>query len=114
MNMIPLALEGAWKVLAAGLVLGAGLPILYAFAVRGLAMAQGAGAIIGEQTAKPFGKVICLGAVAGDPAWQCRTASAFIVATGDRQGRHLRPHHPLVRRQAEEVALSRPLIPGAA
>ena len=58
MNMIPLALEGAWKVLAAGLVLGAGLPIIYAFAVRGLAMAQGAGAIIGEKTAKPFGKVI--------------------------------------------------------
>ena len=51
MNMIPLALDGAWKVLVAGLLLGAGLPVLYAFAVRGLAMARGAGAIIGEQTA---------------------------------------------------------------
>ena len=50
MDMIPLALEGAWKVLAAGLVLGAGLPVLYAFAVKGMAMAQGAGAIIGQQT----------------------------------------------------------------
>ena len=47
MNMVPLALEGAWKVLAAGLVLGAGLPILYAFAVRGLAMAAGGTAIVG-------------------------------------------------------------------
>ena len=44
MNMVPLALDGAWRVLAAGLVLGAGLPVLYAFAVRGLAMAKGAGA----------------------------------------------------------------------
>ena len=58
MNMIPLALDGAWKVLAAGLVLGAGLPIIFALAVRGMAMAQGAGAIIGQQTAKPAGKVI--------------------------------------------------------
>lgn len=58
MEMVSLALQGAWKVLAAGLVLGAGLPILYAFAIRGLAMAQGAGAIVGEKTAKPIGKVI--------------------------------------------------------
>ena len=81
MNMIPLALDGAWKVLVAGLLLGAGLPVLYAFAVRGLAMARGAGAIIGEQTAKQFGKVI---------AWvlllvillAVSYGISFIVATG--------------------------------
>ena len=81
MNMIPLALEGAWKVLLAGLVLGAGLPVLYALSVRGMAMAKGAGAIIGEQTAKPVGKVI---------AWALLIVIllavaygiSFIVATG--------------------------------
>lgn len=81
MNMVPLALEGAWKVLAAGLVLGAGLPVLYALSVRGMAMAHGAGAVIGEQTAKPYGKVI---------AWALLLVIllavsyglSFIVATG--------------------------------
>ena len=81
MNMVPLALDGAWRVLAAGLVLGAGLPVLYAFAVRGLAMAKGGGAIIGEQTAKPYGKVL---------AWigllvillAVAYGISFIVATG--------------------------------
>ncbi len=81
MDMIPLALDGAWKVLAAGLVLGAGLPIIYALSVRGMAMAHGAGAIIGQQTAKPFGKVF---------AWALLLiillavsyGISFIVATG--------------------------------
>lgn len=81
MNMVPLALEGAWKVLAAGLVLGAGLPIIYAFAVRGMAMAQGAGAIIGEQTKKPMGKLLaglCLLVILLAVSY----GISFIVATG--------------------------------
>ena len=41
MDMITLALDGAWKVLAAGLVLGAGLPALFALSVRGMALANG-------------------------------------------------------------------------
>ena len=81
MNMIPLALEGAWKVLAAGLVLGAGLPVIYALAVRGLAVAQGAGAVLGEVKAKPYGKLVW---------WACLLlillavsyGISFIVATG--------------------------------
>jgi len=81
MNMVPLALEGAWKVLAAGLVLGAGLPLIYAFVVRSLAMAQGAGAILGQQTAKPWAKFL---------AWALLLVIllavsygiSFIVATG--------------------------------
>ncbi len=81
MNMIPLALDGAWKVLAAGLVLGAGLPVIYAFVVRGLAMAKGNGAVVGVQQAKPFGKIL---------AWvlllvillAVAYGISFIVATG--------------------------------
>ncbi len=34
MNEIKLALEGGWNVLTAGLLFGAGLPILFALAVR--------------------------------------------------------------------------------
>jgi hypothetical protein len=35
------ALEAAWKVLAVGLVLGAGLPMVFAFGVRSLAWSTG-------------------------------------------------------------------------
>ena len=38
MNQIELALKGGWDVLAAGLLFGAGLPILFALAVRALAL----------------------------------------------------------------------------
>jgi hypothetical protein len=58
MNMVNLALQGAWKVLLAGLVLGAGLPALYAFAVRGLAIASGKGALEGGQAPRAWGKVL--------------------------------------------------------
>ncbi|HOF64471.1 MAG TPA: hypothetical protein PLL54_09220 [Dermatophilaceae bacterium] len=81
MDMIPLALEGAWKVLAAGLVLGAGLPLLYAFAVKGMAMANGAGAILGETTKKPAGKVlmwVCLLVILLAASY----GISFIIATG--------------------------------
>lgn len=37
MHTVTLALEGAWKVLVAGLLLGAGLPTIFAFGVRALA-----------------------------------------------------------------------------
>ncbi len=35
------ALDDAWRVLAAGLLLGAGLPILFALGVKSLAWANG-------------------------------------------------------------------------
>lgn len=38
MNQIELALRGGWNVLTAGLMFGAGLPILFALAVRALAL----------------------------------------------------------------------------
>jgi hypothetical protein len=41
MHNLGFALEGAWKVLLAGLILGAGLPTLFALGIR--AMAYGAG-----------------------------------------------------------------------
>jgi hypothetical protein len=41
MHNLGFALEGAWKVLLAGLVLGAGLPALFALGVRSLAYGAG-------------------------------------------------------------------------
>jgi hypothetical protein len=41
MNNLGFALEGAWKVLLAGLILGAGLPLLFAFGIRSLAYGAG-------------------------------------------------------------------------
>jgi hypothetical protein len=37
MNNLGFALDGAWRVLLAGLVLGAGLPLLFALGIRSLA-----------------------------------------------------------------------------
>jgi hypothetical protein len=41
MHNLGFALEGAWQVLAAGLVLGAGLPLLFALGIRSLAWGGG-------------------------------------------------------------------------
>jgi hypothetical protein len=41
MHNVTLALQGAWKVLAASLILGAGLPIIFALGIRSLAWGSG-------------------------------------------------------------------------
>ena len=41
MHNVGFALQGAWKVLAAGLILGAGLPLLFALGIRSLAYGAG-------------------------------------------------------------------------
>lgn len=46
MDQLLAALDGAWRVLIAGLVLGAGLPALFAFGVRALAWGTGGDAEI--------------------------------------------------------------------
>ncbi|GAA2523407.1 hypothetical protein [Winogradskya humida] len=82
MHNLGFALEGAWKVLAAGLILGAGLPALFALGIRTLAWGDGGSA---EATAgaapHALGKVlgwvlfaiVLLGVVLG---------ITFIVASG--------------------------------
>ncbi|WP_250002694.1 hypothetical protein [Actinoplanes sp. M2I2] len=54
MSNLGFALEGAWKVLLAGLILGAGLPVLFALGIRSLA----AGAGGGTAAPRPTGKVV--------------------------------------------------------
>jgi hypothetical protein len=78
MHNLGLALDGAWKVLLASLILGAGLPALFAVGVR--SMADGTGGAPGSQphrigtiAAYVCFAVVLLGALLG---------IAYIVASG--------------------------------
>ena len=59
MNNLIIAMDGAWKVLVAGLLLGAGIPTLFALAVNGLATAEGGEAAAGAAP-RPVSKLVAL------------------------------------------------------
>ena len=75
MHNVGFALDGAWRVLLAGLLLGAGLPVLFALGIRSLAWSAGGG------PARPLGRaagyglfaIVVLGVLLG---------ITFIVASG--------------------------------
>ena len=86
MHNVTLALSGAWRVLLASLILGAGLPALFALGVRSLAYGSGGEAEVHESgvtapTPRPVGTVVAwilfavvlLGVILG---------ITFIVASG--------------------------------
>lgn len=56
MNNLWLALEGAWHVLLAGLLLGAGLPAIFSLGIR--ALSYGAHQNVDDHTPHPFAKVV--------------------------------------------------------
>lgn len=58
MNNLALAADGAWKVLVASLVLGAGLPLVFALGVRARASAAGARADGEHAERRPVGNVL--------------------------------------------------------
>ena len=63
MHNLGFALEGGWQVLAVGLILGAGLPTLFALGIRSLAYGAGGDAEVHESgvsgpTAHPIGTVV--------------------------------------------------------
>ena len=58
MNNVALAADGAWKVLVASLVLGAGLPIIFALGVRARAYAAGGGTDGHHTERHPVGNVL--------------------------------------------------------
>ena len=70
MHNFGFALEGAWQVLAAGLLLGAGLPVLFAVGIRVMATAPYP---VGRVVGYACFAVVVLGALLG---------IAFIVASG--------------------------------
>ena len=86
MHNLGFALDGAWRVLAAGLALGAGLPLLFALGIRSLAYGAGGDAEVHESgvsgpTPRPIGTalgyalfaIVAIGVLLG---------ITFIVASG--------------------------------
>ncbi len=64
MNNIGYAFDGAWRVLAAGLVLGAGLPLVFALGIRTMALGAGGDAELPDHGAArpphPIGRLLAL------------------------------------------------------
>jgi hypothetical protein len=86
MHNLGFALEGAWKVLLAGLLLGAGLPMLFALGVRSLGYGAGQDAEVHESgvtgaTTRPVGTVLGY-ALFGIVVLAILLGIAFIVAGG--------------------------------
>lgn len=66
LEQLSFALQGAWKVLAASLLLGAGLPAVFALGVRFLALGTGGDAEVDGAAPRPVGKLlagVCFAAV---------------------------------------------------
>jgi len=73
--------EALWKILAVGLLLGAGIPVLFSVGVRAMAFGAGGAAETSHEPGHPIGKVlaavcfvVCLAVVAMGITW--------IVASG--------------------------------
>ncbi|GAA4397522.1 hypothetical protein GCM10023168_02550 [Fodinibacter luteus] len=58
MHNVTFALEGAMRVLVVGLLLGAGLPAVFALGVRALAYGQGGDAEVSHDRPHPAGKLL--------------------------------------------------------
>ena len=81
MNNLGFALDGAWRVLAAGLLLGAGLPAVFAFGIRSLAWGTGGEAEVDGGSPHPVGRALatlCFAVVLAGVA----LGITFIVASG--------------------------------
>ncbi|GAA1922179.1 hypothetical protein [Nocardioides hwasunensis] len=75
------ALDGAWRVLLAGLVLGAGLPAVFAVGIRSLAWGTGGAAEVEGGSPHLLGRLgagVCFAVVLAGVA----LGIAFIVASG--------------------------------
>lgn len=92
MQNLTLALDGAWRVLLAGLLLGAGLPVLFAFGIRALSFGGTPAAVAdGDGTASPTAPSVPathpIGKVLGGACFAVVIAGValgitFVVATG--------------------------------
>ena len=81
MHNVTFALEGALKVLVAGLVLGAGLPAVFALGIRSLAYGVGGDAEVDHAPPHPVGRllaVLCFALVLGGVA----LGITIVVASG--------------------------------
>lgn len=58
MHMVELALNSAWRILLVSILLGAGIPAIFAFSVR--SWAAGAGELTTNEAPKPIGRVLAI------------------------------------------------------
>lgn len=58
MNNVTLALDGAWRVLLISLLLGAGLPVVFAAGVRSMAFGAGGDAELDHARPHPIGRAL--------------------------------------------------------
>jgi hypothetical protein len=58
MNNVTLALDGAWKVLTVSLLVGAGLPLIFALGIRSLALGAGGDAEVDHARPRPLGNAL--------------------------------------------------------
>jgi uncharacterized RDD family membrane protein YckC len=75
------AAETIWKVALASLILGAGLPVLYASGIRSLAWGAGGDAEVGNARPNPIGKVLA-GVIFLIVAYAITSGIVYIIATG--------------------------------
>jgi hypothetical protein len=54
------ALDGAWRVLSVALLLGAGLPLVFALGIRALALGSGGEAEVSHAAPRPVGRVLAV------------------------------------------------------
>ena len=55
-----MAFDGAWKVLVAGVLLGAGLPAIFALGIRALAYGAGGDAEVDHAAGHPIAQVLAI------------------------------------------------------
>jgi hypothetical protein len=80
-NDLKFAAEALWKVALASLILGAGLPVLYASGIRSLAWGAGGDAGIGHAKPNPIGKVLAA-VIFLIVAYAIASGIVYIIATG--------------------------------
>lgn len=90
MHNITLALGGAWKVLLYGLLLGAGLPAVFALGMKSLSWGTTGGSTEAAAAPHPAGRVVAMLCFALVIA-VALTGVAFIIASG--MGKTISFHH---------------------
>ena len=75
------AAETIWKVAVASLILGAGLPVLYATGIRSLAWGSGGDAEVTQARPNPIGKALA-GVIFLIVAYAIVSGIVYIIATG--------------------------------
>ena len=89
--------EAIWKVLVASLVLGAGLPIIFAFGIRALAWSSGGDAEVSHARPNPLGKVIA-GVLFLVVLYGVATGLMYVIATGQGGDVHFVNGFPWVKK----------------